>query len=199
MMSKNMWEERYSSGNYLYGTEPNTFFKSQLDLLPPGRILLPADGQGRNGVYAAEKGWKVVCFDISKSAKQKALELAASKKVKMDYLLSGWEEIVLENEVFDAIALIYAHPPDDKRRIFHKKMAGLLKQGGTVILEAFSKNQLSYTSGGPTDLNLLYSEEEIREDFKMLKEVNIQEVIISLEEGSLHKGNASVIRLTGKK
>jgi SAM-dependent methyltransferase len=199
MMSKNMWEERYSSGSYLYGTEPNTFFKSQLDLLPPGRILLPADGQGRNGVYAAEKGWEVVCFDISKSAKQKALELAASKKVKIDYLLSGWEEIVLENEVFDAIALIYAHTPGDRRRIFHKKMAGLLKQEGTVILEAFSKNQLRYTSGGPTDLNLLYSEEEIREDFKMLKEVNIQEVIISLEEGSLHKGNASVIRLTGEK
>lgn len=194
-----MWEERYLSGSYLYGTNPNTFFKAQLDLLPPGRILLPADGQGRNGVYAAEKGWEVVCFDISKSAKQKALELAASKKVKMDYILSGWEEIVLQNEIFDAIALIYAHTPDDKRRIFHEKMAGLLKPGGTVILEAFSKNQLFYTSGGPKDLNMLYSEEEITEDFKILTEVNVQEVIISLEEGALHKGNASVIRLSGKK
>jgi len=194
-----MWEERYAGGDLIYGDRPNVFFKQQLDLLPPGRILLPADGQGRNGIYAAGKGWEVVCFDISQSARQKALELAVLKKLTIDYILSGWEEIVLQDESFDAIALIYAHTPDDKRRIFHRKMAGLLKQGGTILLEAFSKEQLKFASGGPGNENMLYSVEDIQQDFNMLRKISVEKVTITLEEGRLHKGDASVIRLCGKK
>ena len=62
---KDFWNERYGAPEYAYGTEPNVFFKQELDGLKPGRLLLPAEGEGRNGVYAAEKGWSVSAYDWS--------------------------------------------------------------------------------------------------------------------------------------
>jgi len=70
------WNARYAAAEYAYGTEPNAFFKAQLDQLTPGRLLLPAEGEGRNAVYAAKKGWEVVAFDQSDAGQKKALKLA---------------------------------------------------------------------------------------------------------------------------
>lgn len=56
---KEFWNDRYSRNDFAYGEEPNEYFKEQLAKINPGRILLPADGEGRNGVFAAKKGWQV--------------------------------------------------------------------------------------------------------------------------------------------
>ena len=194
-----MWEERYSSGELIYGSEPNEFFTEQIGRLKPGRILLPADGQGRNGIYAASQGWDVVSFDISNNAREKALEQAALRKLQINYIVAGWEDIDLPLQSFDAVAMIYAHTDDVEKKRFHHKMASFLKPGGTIILEAFSKEQLQFNSGGPKDVNMLYSDEELKQDFSVLTEANIQKLLITLGEGHLHKGMASVVRMQGRK
>lgn len=198
-MENNLWEERYSSGEYVYGISPNVFFKEQLDLLKPGRILLPAEGQGRNAVYAAKKGWEAVCYDISPSARKKAKELALSNGVKILYLISGWEEFHYEPEQYDAIALIYAHAAGKKKREFHRKVIACLKPGGSLIFEGFSKEQLCFRSGGPKNIEMLFSEEELREDFSGFSKLETRTEIITLEEGGLHQGPASVVRCVGIK
>lgn len=198
-MEKNLWEQRYASGEYVYGISPNVFFKEQLDLLKPGRILLPADGQGRNGVYAAEKGWKVVCYDISPGARKNAKELALTKGVKILYLIAGWEDFYHESEYYDAVALIYVHAAGKKRQDFHRKVAASLKPGGTLIFEGFSKEQLCFRSGGPKNIEMLFSEEELMEDFAAFSKIDARTEVITLEEGGLHQGNASVVRVTGIK
>jgi SAM-dependent methyltransferase len=195
------WNQRYSEAEPAYGNDPNEFLKAQLALLQPGRILLPAEGQGRNAVYAASQGWDVTAFDNSEAGRQSALELAANRGVTIDYILKGYGEVELEEASFDAVGLIYAHIPDGMRTQLHRQFWSALKPGGTLILEAFSENQLGRSSGGPKTTELLYSVEKMENDFAPLKpaEFSVEEQTAQLREGAYHSGEAIVIRVVAKK
>lgn len=197
------WEDRYRNEEYAYGTEVNEFFKSQLDQLEPGKILFGAEGEGRNGIYAATKGWEVTAFDISQEGKNKALKLAEMLEVEIDYKVGELPELVFE-EKFDVIALIYAHFPAEIKSNYHQILAQLVRTGGYVILEAFGKNHLEYRSknekiGGPTDLESLFSVEEIQSDFAGFEILVLEEKEIELSEGLYHNGKGSVVRFVGRK
>ncbi|MDX1604123.1 MAG: SAM-dependent methyltransferase, partial [Salinimicrobium sediminis] len=79
------WNERYQREEYIYGKDPNEYLKAQLKNLTPGRILFPAEGEGRNAVHAAKKGWQVSAFDQSEEGRKKALRLAEAEGVEIDY------------------------------------------------------------------------------------------------------------------
>jgi Methyltransferase domain len=194
-----LWDDRYSSKEYVYGTIPNEFLKSELVKVQIGKILFPAEGEGRNAVFASTLGWDVTAFDSSLIGKKKADELAAIKKVSINYLLSDFDKFEAEENSFDCIALIYAHTPDSLRMKVHKKLMEYLKPGGKLILEGFSKNQINNSSGGPKNLDMLFSKEMLLDDFSDLSQKTIYEEDIQLSEGQLHKGNASVIRFVGIK
>ena len=104
---ENIWDKRYSEKKYIYGMEPNTFFKNWLDMQKPEDILFPAEGEGRNAVYAAIKGWNVTAFDFSEEGKKKALSLAKEYNTKVIYDVSG-AETYKPDKKFDAIVLIFA-------------------------------------------------------------------------------------------
>ena len=194
---KEIWDQRYAQKEYVYGTEPNSFFKEQLLNLQAGKILLPAEGEGRNAVHAALSGWDVTAFDSSSMAIKKADSFAVAKSVKITYHNFSFEEANFPENTFDGIALIYAHAHNRKDN--HKKIFKFLKAGGTIILEGFSKNQINNQTGGPQNSGMLFSEKELREDFSMLSDLKIWENDIILDEGKHHKGKASIIRLIGKK
>ena len=106
------WNERYAQPDYAYGTVPNAFFAAQLRLRQPtGRILLPADGEGRNGVYAAEQGLEVHAFDLSEAGQHKAMQLADERRVAIDYKVGNFLDLGYHEGTFDVLALIYAHFP----------------------------------------------------------------------------------------
>lgn len=201
---KKRWDERYRNEGYAYGTAPNLFFREQLEKLPPGSLLLPADGEGRNGVFAAEKGWRVTSFDLSAAGKEKALKLAGERGVSLEYLVGDLPELSLQPASFDAIGLIYAHFTAEKKSAYHRQLARYLKPGGTVILEGFSKNHLALRQanpgvGGPDNLPMLFSTEEILSDFEGFTVKVAEEVSAFLEEGKYHNGNSSVVRFVGTK
>lgn len=191
------WNERYAVKEYVYGTEPNHFFKEELEKLTPGRILFPAEGEGRNAVYAATQGWNVTAFDASLEGKKKAEKLANIKGVEIQYMINSYDDIQFEPETFDCIVLIYAHIHLSKRNEYHKKLISFLKPGGKLILEGFSKKQINNNTGGPRDVNMLFSKEELKNDFKNLSFLSIEENDIVLKEGKFHEGNAAVIRCVG--
>ncbi len=193
------WNERYATEEYVYGTEPNRFYREKLEELNPGSILLPAEGEGRNAVFAAQKGWQVTAFDPSTEARKKAQKLGQQKHVKINYLLSDYESIVLPAESFDCLVMIYAHMHPLKRKTYHQKLTSFLKPGGTLILEGFAKKQMNNNTGGPRNIDMLFSEKELREDFSQLAELTISETDIHLDEGPFHQGTASVIRVSGVK
>lgn len=201
---KEFWNERYQNLDFAYGKEPNLFFKEQVQKLKLGTMLLPADGEGRNGVFAAKLGWNVTATDLSIEGKNKAQKLANESGVPLKYIVGDIQNLEFPKESFDTIALVYAHFSAWKISIIHQKLATLLKPGGYIIFEAFSKNHLDYQKdnqkiGGPKDIDMLFSIEQIQQDFAGLEIQVLEEKEVFLNEGACHNGKGSVIRFIGKK
>ena len=201
---KEFWDERYKKNEFAYGEKPNNFLKEQLEKLKVGKILFPAEGEGRNSVFAATLGWTVSAFDISVEGRNKALRLAESNNVTIDYQVGDLKTLNFSNDQFDAIALIYAHFPANIKSQFHKTFDKFLKKGGIVIFEAFSKKHIDYNSvnekvGGPKDVDMLFSTSEIKSDFDNYEIIELEEKEIELNEGLFHNGKGSVIRFVGLK
>ncbi len=198
------WNDRYSKEEFAYGEQPNNYLKEQLQNLTPGTILFAAEGEGRNAVFAAKLGWAVSAFDISTEGKNKALKLAAANNVTIDYRVGELQNLNFTPGHFDAVALIYAHFPAAIKSDLHKALDQLLRKGGVVIFEAFSKNHLAYLAkneriGGPKEIEMLFSVEEIKSDFANYEVVELEEKEIELNEGVFHNGLGSVIRFVGIK
>ncbi|MCZ2482022.1 class I SAM-dependent methyltransferase [Aquirufa nivalisilvae] len=196
---KAIWNSRYDSKEYQYGVEPNQFFKKQLQKLSIGRLLVPAAGEGRDAVFAAQIGWEVHAFDSSDTAQGKANKLAVEKSVNLHYECIDAASVRYPFESFDAIALVYFHQNPEERRKFHQQCIKWLKPGGKIILEGFHKNQMGLNSGGPKDLNMLFDLDELNEDFKGLTKEYSKVKETLLNEGPLHQGKAYVIDFLASK
>jgi SAM-dependent methyltransferase len=194
-----IWNERYNSDDFLFGREPNQFFKEMIDKLEPGKLLLPGEGEGRNAVYAAKLGWDVYAFDASTVGQGKALMLAQNEDVSINYDISLIEHFEPEPEKYDVIALIFCHLQQEIRHPFFDKLAESLAPGGTLFMEAFRKEQLAFSSGGPRDPEMLYSVEHLAVEFSTLPDLEIYNETEYLDEGPGHQGEAKVVRLVGKK
>lgn len=198
------WNERYSTAEFAYGEQPNAYLKEQIEKLDAGSILFPAEGEGRNAVFAAKTGWNVSAFDISTEGRNKALRLAESNEVSINYQIGELQSLNYLPGQFDAIALIYAHFPAEIKSLYHKTLNTYLRKGGIIIFEAFSKKHIDYVTrnpevGGPKDIPSLFSINELEEDFAGYEIIELAEMEIELSEGLFHNGKGSVIRFTGRK
>jgi len=198
------WDDRYSKDEFAYGEQPNNYLKEQLEKLNAGTILFPAEGEGRNAVFAAKLGWVVTAFDISVEGKKKALRLAATNKVTIDYQVGELQTLHFNTATFDAIALIYAHFPANIKSLYHKTLDKYLRKNGVIIFEAFSKRHHDYIAknekvGGPKDIAMLFSMDELKADFSNYEIIELEEKEIELSEGLFHNGKGSVIRFVGRK
>ena len=193
------WDERYQVEEYVYGKAPNTFFKTQLDQLDPGNILLPGEGEGRNAVYAATRGWNVTAFDVSVEGRKKSLRLAEEMGVTIEYDLVPYLGFNQPGKTFDAIGLFFTHQPSEMRRQFHKGLQKRLRPGGFILLEAFHKSQLSRDTGGPKSIDFLFDEAGLREDFSGLEILQLKALTKVLDEGPFHQGEAEVVQMLARR
>lgn len=198
------WDDRYKEPEFAYGTKPNEFLKEQINKFKTGKILFVAEGEGRNAVYAAKLGWHTFAFDISVEGKNKALQLAKENNVSINYQVGHLPNLDFNNEQFDVIALIYAHFPPNIKSKYHKLLNKKLKKDGIVIFEAFGKNHLKYRNenpkiGGPSDLDSLFSVDELKSDFENYEIMELEEKEVELKEGLYHNGKGSVTRFVGRK
>ena len=193
------WNERYASADYVFGREPNEYFKTRIDKLNIGKILIPAAGEGRDAIYAACKGWDVFAFDQSRVAQKKALELAKNNGVKIHYSVCDMEDFIMRENEYDSIAVIYFHLMPEQRSRFFKKVRNSLKNNGTLILEAFNVMQLNNSSGGPKEIEMLLSKDILSGEFSSLQIIENTEEEIILSEGGGHSGKADVVRFMARK
>ena len=202
---KEFWNQRYESAEYAYGIYPNEYFKNIIEANNlQGRALFPAEGEGRNAVFAATVGFNVTAIDFSEQGRQKALRLAHVNQVNINYIVGDLAEVSVEPESFDLVVLIFAHFNPSIRRQIHQKFQNALKVGGFIILESFSKNHLEVSknnlrSSGPQNIDLLYTQEIISTDFDQINPIELSETITDLSEGPFHVGTSSVIRFFGQK
>ena len=196
---QSIWDERYAAHETVYGKEMNVFLRSVLSKLPPGRLLLPCEGEGRNAVAAARLGWEVDAFDGSAVAVEKTLRAAEEAGVReaVQCVQADALDYPVRAGHYDVVALVYAHLPPADRADFHRRMASGLKPGGTLVLEGFGSGQLAFSSGGPRDLAMLFTEAMLRADFAGLQVEQCTAEEVVLDEGPFHKGRAQVLRFVG--
>jgi SAM-dependent methyltransferase len=195
------WERRFSVPDYVFGTEPNAFLKSQAAALPKsGAALAVADGEGRNGVWLAERGLDVLSIDWSPTALGKAQALAGRRGVrvrtaKVDVV--QWQWPVAEFDVVAAIFFQFLNP-EERRRVF-AGMRNALKPGGLLLIEGYRPEQLNYKTGGPSLVENLYTRALLETEFGGFSEIKIIEHDSMTSEGSGHVGMAALIDLVGRK
>lgn len=191
---KTFWNKKYGKKMYIFGTKPNEFFAEQIEKLPPGKILLPAEGEGRNAVHAAKQKWEVHAFDVSEVAKEKALKLAEKESVSINYSVDDATSIDLKPDTFDACAVIFFQPQNnDETARFFKKLKESTKPGGSILVEGFAKKHLKLkTRFGPKEESSMYDKKFFKQNFKDWKIVLLKEHKRVLDEG-MHDGDAFVV------
>ena len=195
---KDFWNDRYANRAYSYGTEPKAFFKSQIDQRPAGRILLPAEGEGRNAVYAAKLGWEVVAFDQSEAGEKKAMQLAEATQTSISYRIEDAMDFN-EANAFDLIFYGFFHVPPTVLQPVYDHLNTFVKPNGLILLEGFSTKNMGRGSGGPQNEAMLFTTSRVKSLLHDFKTLEVWEEEIILNEGPFHQGNACVIRAIGVK
>jgi SAM-dependent methyltransferase len=189
------WDERYREPGFAYGTAPNDFLVSVADRIPTGRILSLCEGEGRNAVYLAALGHEVTGVDGSSVGLAKARELAAARGVTITTVVADLAEFRIEPGQWDGIVSCYCHLPPAIRIPLHRDVVNGLRPGGLFVLEAFTKQQLAYGSGGPQSLEMLMSLAELKQELQGLDFIHAVEMERDVREGSRHTGLASVVQI----
>jgi len=194
------WNERYGAPDYIFGTAPNAFLASNASRLKRRqRALCIADGEGRNSVWLAEQGLEVTAFDFSPIGVDKARKLAASRGVKVRYEVSSVYDWSWPAAAFDVVAAIFVQFADPPMRSFmFERMARALRPGGLVLVEGYTPKQLEFGTGGPKQLDQLYTEDLLRAAFAGMEIIELRQYEAELNEGSRHQGPSAVIDLVAR-
>lgn len=193
-----MWDQRYDTEEFMYGTEPNAFLAEQAHRLD-GPVLSVAEGEGRNAVYLASLGLDVLGVDASSVGLAKARRLAEARGVTIRTEVADLTRYEPPAQTFGAAVAIFAHLPGEERRRLHRLLEQALKPGGLIILEGYSRNQLKHGTGGPGNPDMLFSSTAIESDFPGCEVLLCREIEREVIEGKLHTGMASVVQFIGKK
>jgi Methyltransferase domain len=195
-----MWDERFDGEDYVFGTEPNAWLADQASRIKPaGRVLSLAEGEGRNAVWLAGQGLRVEGVDGSAVGLSKARLLAATRGVDVRWTMADLADCTPDGGAYDGVVLIFIHLPPGLRERVHARAEEALVAGGALIVEAFTPGQLAYESGGPRDLERLYTVDLLRADFPAIRWDVLEERVIELDEGPGHRGKGAVVRGVGRK
>jgi SAM-dependent methyltransferase len=195
------WNRRFEGDGFLFGTEPNVWLSEHIDVWPTGgRILCVADGEGRNSVWLARKGFIVDAFDIAEAGVAKAYRLAARAGVTVNFTVADCDEYPWQLSAYDGVAAIFVQfaAPEQRRRLFNR-IAASLKPGGALILQGYTPKQLEYGTGGPPFLSHLYTAELLRAALDGLDVLELSEYEADVNEGSGQKGRSALIGMVARR
>ncbi|MEK3887510.1 class I SAM-dependent methyltransferase [Bacillus sp. FSL K6-3431] len=196
----NPWNIRFRDENYVYGTEPNVFLTEiQKRLQLTGDALAIAEGEGRNAVFLAEQGMNVTVWDYAESGLEKTKRLAETRDVVVKTELADLNEALWKKDQWDELVCIFGHFPTELRKKTLQEVKEAVKPGGYFITEVYSIHQIPYQSGGPKDLDFLYTPEEFLQIFSNWRIVHFFMGEVDRHEGELHKGLSHVIQFVGQK
>lgn len=198
---KARWDGRFAAPGYLFGTEPNAFLAANaFRIAPGGRVLAVADGEGRNGVWLAERGLDVLAMDFSAVALAKSRALASSRGATLSTIEADIYRWDWQADAFDAVVAIFIQfaLPDSRAALF----AGLkrtLRPGGLLLLQGYRPEQIAYATGGPGEAGHLYTRDLLEDAFGDFSGLDIREYDAVIEEGAGHDGLSALIDLVGRK
>jgi SAM-dependent methyltransferase len=189
-----MWDERFSQPEPVYGEQPNNYLRAQVHRLAAGAsVLVPGDGYGRNGLWLATQGFQVHTVDLSPIGVERARNSARDAGLTLTIEQADLSTWAWPQNQFDAVFSIFLHLFPNVRPAIHANMLRALVPGGLCFLEAFTPAQLKFSSGGPKQVDLLYSAEILRQDFAAAEILALEETMVPLDEGRLHRGPGAVV------
>ena len=194
------WNKRFSIEDYLFGADPaQALVKLEHYLIPQGDTLVIADGEGRNSVYLASRGFRVTASDSSTVANIKAKALAASQNVEVNYQVEDFFDIDWSAKQYDNIVGIFFQfiPPDKIKQVLIA-LRTAIKKGGTLLIHGYTPQQIELATGGPKDVSLMYNKELFEDVFESVEILVNKEYQIKLSEGSGHKGQSALIDFVAK-
>lgn len=194
-----MWDERYNTAEYVYGTDPNAFLANVVDEMPKGRTLCIAEGEGRNAVFLAEQGHDVVAVDASAIGLAKAQRLASERGVAIETVVADLADFAIAAHSWDAVVSIFAHVPPDIRKPLHRKIVQGLRSGGMLVLEAYTPEQIKLGTGGPPVPELTMNLDSLREELDGLVFQHALELQRDVIEGRFHTGKGAVVQVVAIK
>jgi len=161
---KSRWDSKYDTETYIFGVTPIPFLVDNLKLLPKGKTLDIAMGEGRHGVFLATKGFDVLGLDISDKGLQKAHRLARDYNTTIETRVVDLEHYTLKKNAYDLIVCTYY-----MQRDLFLQFKDALKPGGIALIETYNIDHLKYAKFNPKWL--LQSNEllEIFKDFKIIR------------------------------
>lgn len=196
-----MWDQRYSEPGFGYGTEPNDFLAADAERSLParGEILSLGEGQGRNAVFLASRGFRVTGVDGSAVGLSQAQALAKERGVRIQTVVADLETFDLGVDRWDGIISIWCHMPSALRARVHRAVVAALKPGGVFLLEAYRPEQLTYKTGGPPTADLLVTLAAARAELTGLEFLEAEEKLRQVREGKLHDGLSAVLQVIARK
>ena len=194
-----MWDVRYNDTKYVYGTAPNEFLEGVADQIPRGKVLSLAEGEGRNAVYLAELGCKVLGVDASAVGLSKAQRLAEERGVTIETRVADLGDFNIEPNSWDAIISIFCHLPSGIRSSVHHKVVAGLRTGGVFVLEAYTPTQLKLKTGGPPTADMLMTLNLLRTELAGLRFIHARELERDVIEGKFHTGRGAVVQVVAVK
>ena len=193
-VAMNSWDEKYGAPGHYYGTEPNDFLRERCAAIPAGGdVLCLAEGEGRNAVFLAQQGFRVVAVDQSPVGLRKAQALAAERGVRIETVVADLADYRIAPDHWDGIVSIWCHLPQPLRATVHRQVAGGLRSGGVFLLEAYTPAQLRHGTGGPKTADLLPTLDELRGELPGLDFVHAEEREREVHEGLGHFGLSAVV------
>jgi SAM-dependent methyltransferase len=199
-MTKPFWDERYSSAELVYGEAPNEFLAMMADRLPmSGDALDIGAGEGRNALFLASRGLRVLAVDQSEVGMQKAQRLAQARDLALRTQAVDLQEFDVEDNSFDIISSIFVHLPATLRAAVHERAQAWLKPAGVFVLEAYAPDQIERGTGGPKDRALLAPLDVLLRELDGLSIEHQAALVRNVSEGRFHTGEASVVQIVARK
>lgn len=190
-----MWNQRYNTAEYIYGTEPNDFLRAHAASIPAGgKVLCLAEGEGRNAVFLAQQGYQVTAVDSSDVGLAKAAALASARGVHIHCVHADLADFALGEQAWDGIVSIFCHLPSPVRQPLYAALARSLRPGGVFLLESYTPAQLAFNTGGPKDVDMLVDADTLRQELPGLQFSLLEECRREVVEGTYHTGLAAVVQ-----
>lgn len=199
-VSKEKWNEQFSTHTFTYGKEVNAFIKKSYKIISEkSDIACFAEGERRNAVYLATKGHTVTAFDQSLVGLKNAHELAKENNTSIKTIEQDLTLPLHKRAIYDAAIMVFGHVERSQQAIFIKNIIHSVKPGGYVLFEVYSEDQMNYQTGGPGDRNFLYDPTTILE---LIEPYNVKHFYYGeaeRHEGYRHTGVCHVIQVIIKK